>query len=265
MAPDAGIFEHLGRYLTHRGQLYVDAWEPKLPLSYETTGVLVLLSGGDMYRFHLLNVVLMSGAVCAIVGLVVILVYDINGDDVVAPLAGLSMFLLPGFAVRPAYGFKIKYLIVFCGLLAIYLYSRGYPALSDVAAAAGVGYWQVGAIFPLIVVGLAVQRRDMREVERVVAGGLGFTSLCYCRCFSCGIRPRRWSSRFSSSRYRRRNTRRCSLGSWPVSSTSNGRHRSSCLVGLALLTPLDTVSLVMTALSDAPNGGFRSAQRGLRF
>jgi hypothetical protein len=175
MAPDAGIFQHLGWYLTRGGRLYVDAWEPKLPLSYETTGILALLSGGDMYRLHLLSVVLMSGAVCAIVGLVVILVYDITGDDIAAPLAGLSMFLLPGFAVRPAYGFKAKYLLVLCGLLAIYLYTRGYPALSGVAAAASVGYWQAGAIFPLIVIGLAIQRRDTRALERVVAGGLGFT------------------------------------------------------------------------------------------
>nr|WP_230458904.1 MULTISPECIES: DolP-mannose mannosyltransferase [Haloarcula] len=175
MAPDAGIFQHLGWYLTRGGRLYVDAWEPKFPLSYETTEILALLSGGDMYRLHLLSVVLMSGAVCAIVGLVVILVYDITGDDIAAPLAGLSMFLLPGFAVRPAYGFKAKYLLVLCGLLAIYLYTRGYPALSGVAAAASVGYWQAGAIFPLIVVGLAIQRRDTRALERVVAGGLGFT------------------------------------------------------------------------------------------
>ena len=175
MAPDAGIFQHLGWYLTRGGRLYVDAWEPKLPLSYETTEILALLSGGDMYRLHLFSVILMSGAVCAIVGLVVILVYDITGDDIAAPLAGLSMFLLPGFAVRPAYGFKAKYLLVLCGLLAIYLYTRGYPALSGVAAAASVGYWQAGAIFPLIVVGLAIQRRDARALERVVAGGLGFT------------------------------------------------------------------------------------------
>jgi hypothetical protein len=175
MTPDAGIFQHIGWYLTRGGRLYVDAWEPKFPLSYETTGILALLSGGDMYRLHLLSVVLMIAAVCAIVGLVVILVYDITGDDVAAPLAGLSMFLLPGFAVRPAYGFKAKYLLVLCGLLAIYLYTHGYPALSGVAAAASVGYWQAGAIFPLIVVGLAIQQRDARALERVVAGGLGFT------------------------------------------------------------------------------------------
>jgi len=175
MTPDAGIFQHLGWYLTRGGRLYVDAWEPKFPLSYETTGILALLSGGDMYRLHLLSVVLMIAAVCAAVGLVVILVYDITGDDLAAPLAGLSMFLLPGFAVRPAYGFKAKYLLLLCGLLAIYLYTHGYPALSGVAAAASVGYWQAGAIFPLIVVGLAIQQRDTRALERVVAGGLGFT------------------------------------------------------------------------------------------
>ncbi|GCF14282.1 hypothetical protein Harman_22170 [Haloarcula mannanilytica] len=175
MAPDAGIFQHIGWYVTQGGRLYVDAWEPKFPLSYETTGLLAMLSGGDMYLLHLLSVLLMIGSVCAIVGLVVILVYDITGDDTAAALAGLSLFLLPGFAVRPAYGFKAKYLLVLCGLLAIYLYTRGYPALSGVAAAASVGYWQAGVIFPLLVVGLAIQQRDMRALERVVAGGLGFT------------------------------------------------------------------------------------------
>ncbi|MDS0220520.1 DolP-mannose mannosyltransferase [Haloarcula sp. S1AR25-5A] len=175
MAPDAGIFQHIGWYVTQGGRLYVDAWEPKLPLSYETTGILAVLSGGDMYRLHLLSVLLMIGSVCAIVGLVVVLVHDITGDDTAAALAGLSLFLLPGFAVRPAYGFKAKYLLVLCGLLAIYLYTRGYPALSGVAAAASVGYWQAGAIFPVIVVGLAIQHRDTRALERVVAGGLGFT------------------------------------------------------------------------------------------
>lgn len=175
MAPDAGIFQHIGWYVTQGGRLYAGAWEPKFPLSYETTGILAVLSGGDMYRLHLLSVLLMIGSVCAIVGLVVMLVYDITGDDTAAMVAGLSLFLLPGFAVRPAYGFKAKYPLVLCGLLAIYLYTRGYPALSGVAAAASVGYWQAGAIFPLIVVGLAIQQRDTRALERVVAGGLGFT------------------------------------------------------------------------------------------
>jgi len=175
MAPDAGIFQHIGWYVTQGGRLYVDAWEPKFPLSYETTGLLAVLSTGDMYRLHLLSVLLMAASVCVIVGLVVILVYDITGDDTAAALAGLSLFLLPGFAVRPAYGFKAKYPLVLCGLLAIYLYTRGYPALSGAAAAASVGYWQAAAIFPLLVVGMAIQQRDTRALERVVAGSLGFT------------------------------------------------------------------------------------------
>ncbi|WP_424004819.1 DolP-mannose mannosyltransferase [Haloarcula salina] len=175
MAPDAAIFEHIGWYLTQGGRLYVDAWEPKLPLSYETTGVLAVLSGGDMYRLHLLSVLLMIAAVCAIVGLVVIHVHDLTGNEVAAAIAGLSLFLLPGFAVRPAYGYKAKYMVVLCGLLAVYLYTREYPALGGAAAAASVGYWQAGAVFPLILVGLAVQQRNRQGLVRVVAGGLAFT------------------------------------------------------------------------------------------
>jgi len=176
MTSDAAIFEHIGWYITHGGRLYVDAWEPKLPLSYETTGVLSLVSGGDMYRLHLLSVLLMIVAVCAIVGLVAVHVHDLTGNEVAAAVAGLSLFLLPGFAVRPAYGYKAKYMVLLCGLLAVYLYTREYPALAGVAAAASVGYWQAGAIFPLILLGLALQQRNRRALVRIVAGGLAFTA-----------------------------------------------------------------------------------------
>ncbi len=71
------------------------------------------------------------------------LVYDVTDDDLVAPLAG-AMFLLPLFVFTAAVGFGYVYGL--CGLLAIYLYTRGYPALSGVAAAASVGSWQAGAI-----------------------------------------------------------------------------------------------------------------------
>jgi hypothetical protein len=33
MESDAGIYQHIGWYLTNGGALYIDAWEPKLPLS----------------------------------------------------------------------------------------------------------------------------------------------------------------------------------------------------------------------------------------
>lgn len=179
MTPDAGIFQHIGWLLTEGGRLYVDAWEPKPPLSFQTTAALAVVAGGDMRVYHVLNIVLMALAAVGIVVLVGLLAYHLTQDRYASALAGLSMFLLPGFVVRPAYGFKAKYMVLFAGLLAIYLAVRDRYAASGVAAAASVGYWQLGALFPLVVVGLAAQERDRRAVAEVVAGGLGFAALMF--------------------------------------------------------------------------------------
>lgn len=177
MTPDAGIFQHIGWYLTEGGCLYVDAWEPKLPLSFETTAALSLLAGDDMYLFHILNIALMMGAAVGIVLLVGALTYHLTEDSLASLVAGLSMFLLPGFAVRPAYGFKAKYFLLLTGLLALFFILNDRPLASGIAAAASVGYWQLGAIFPLLVVGLTLRQRDWRAFGAVALGGIGFTIL----------------------------------------------------------------------------------------
>ncbi|MFC6825174.1 DolP-mannose mannosyltransferase [Halopelagius fulvigenes] len=176
MTPDAGIFQHIGWFLTRGARLYADAWEVKPPLSFETTGILALLAGGDVYLLHLLSVLLMMVVACSIVGLVAALVWHSTRDRFAASIAGFSMFLLPGFLVRPAYGFKAKYMVLFAGLVAIYAYTRGYPALSGAAAAASVGYWQAAIIFPCLVVGMALRDGDRTNLVRTVAGGVAFTA-----------------------------------------------------------------------------------------
>lgn len=175
MPPDTGIFLHIGWYLTRGARLYVDAWEPKLPLSYEMTALLALLSGGNVYVLHILGVVLMMAAACGIVGVVSALVWDCTRDRFAASVAGFSVLLLPGFLVRPAYGYREKYLLLLAGLVAIYLYTHGYPALAGAAAAASVGYWQAAIVFPCIVVGMALQNRDWEALARSIGGGLAFT------------------------------------------------------------------------------------------
>lgn len=176
MTPDTGIFLHIGWYLTRGARLYADAWEPKLPLSYETTALLALLSGGDVYLLHMSSVVLMMAAACGVVGVVSALVWDITRDRFAASIAGLSVLLLPGFFVRPAYGYREKYLLLLAGLLAIYLYTHGYPALAGASAAASVGYWQAAIVFPCIVVGMALRNRNWEALARTIAGGLAFTA-----------------------------------------------------------------------------------------
>lgn len=174
MTPDAGIFQHAGWYMTRGGALYLDVWEPKPPLSYETTALLALVSGGDMTLYHLLNVGLMLGLAAGIVVLVGLLAHRLTADPLASTVAGLSMFLLPGFALRPALGYKAKYTLLFAGLLAIYLALEDRPFAAGVAGAAAVGYWQLSLIFPLVALGIAWG--DRRAVARLVAGGAALSA-----------------------------------------------------------------------------------------
>lgn len=179
MAPDAAIFQHIGWVVARGGRLYVDAWEPKLPLPFQTTAALAVLAGGDMSLFHLLNIALMVFAAVGSMVLVGLLTHHITGDEGASLLAGLSLLLLPGYLIRPAYGFKAKYLLLFCGLLSIYLLLNDHPVASGAAAAASVGYYQLGVIFPLVVVGLAWQRSGVRTAGKVVASGIALTVLSF--------------------------------------------------------------------------------------
>jgi hypothetical protein len=173
MTPDAAVFQHAGWYLTEGGALYLDVWEPKLPLSYQTTAVLSTLAGGDPLALHLLSTALTMAAAVGTVVLVGLLAHRLTDDVGASVLAGLSLFVLPGFAVRPVYGYKAKYLVLFVGLLCLWLALDDRPFAAGLAGAAAVGYWQLGAVFPLVALGLA--RHDRRAMGQVVAGGVALT------------------------------------------------------------------------------------------
>ena len=174
---DSIIFEYYGWYLARGARLYVDMWEVKPPLSYQTTAVLSLLSGGDQLLYHALSVALTNAAVVASVVLVGVLAAEVGGDARAGFVAGLAVYASPVAFVRATYGFKSKYFVVLAGLLAVLLLLRDRPLSGGVAAAAAVGYWQLAVVFPLVAVGLAVQRGGRRALARVAAGGAAMAAL----------------------------------------------------------------------------------------
>jgi hypothetical protein len=186
IAPDAALFQHAGWYLTNGARLYADVWDVKLPLTAELTAILATVAGDDVYALHLLSVGTMVLAACGIVVLVGRLTYELTADAYASTIAGLSMFLLAGFHVRPAYGVKARYFLLLAGLLAIYLSLRDAHFWSGTAAAASVGFWQLGAIFPVVLLALAAQRRDGRALARIVAGGVAFSALMFAPVLAWG-------------------------------------------------------------------------------
>jgi hypothetical protein len=121
---------------------------------------------------HLLNVLLTVTASVLSGVLVADLASGLTERRSSAFLGGLSVLILPGYFYLPAFGFKSKFFVVFTGLLAIWLTKRRFYALGGAAAAASVGYYQLAAIYPGIVLILAYQRGNIRAATRTALGGL---------------------------------------------------------------------------------------------
>ncbi|MFC6952163.1 DolP-mannose mannosyltransferase [Halorubellus litoreus] len=183
---DSKIFEYVGWQLARGTTLYVETFEVKPPLSFETTALLSLIAGDDQLLYHHLNVALTCAVAVLAVALVAEFAHALCGEPAAAVAAACSLYVLPQFALRSGFGFKAKYFVLAAGLLALWLArddvgvlgrvagdGRARSAsdvLAGVAAAAAVGYWQLAAVVPVVVLGMAA-RRGRRAVGRVVAGG----------------------------------------------------------------------------------------------
>ena len=167
---DAAFFQHAGWYVTQGSIPYADIWDIKPPLAIETTAVLAALVGGDPLSLHLSSVALVAGAAVGCSLLVGLLAHRLTGDGLAALLAGCTLLAMPAFYRLSANGFRPKYLTLLFGLGALVLALERRPLLAGTAAAASAGYWQYGAIFAILTLGIAVEHRDRRALARTALG-----------------------------------------------------------------------------------------------
>ncbi|NHN41897.1 DolP-mannose mannosyltransferase [Halorubellus sp. JP-L1] len=183
---DSRIFEYVGWQVARGTTLYVETFEVKPPLSFETTAALSLLAGDDQLLYHYLTVVATCVAAVCVVVLVGELAHDVTGEPAAAVAAGLSLYVLPLFALRSGFGFKAKYFVLATGLLAVWFAQRERDGLAGAAAAASVGYWQVALVFPVVVLAFATGR-GRRAVGRVVLGGAVVSALVLAPVLLAGV------------------------------------------------------------------------------
>lgn len=174
---DSAFFQHAGWYVTQGAVPYADIWDIKPPLTIETTAVLSVLAGGAPFTHHLLSVAVTGGAAVGCSLLVGVLAYHLTEDAWASLGAGLVLLTVPGFYYLSANGFRPKYLTLCLGLAALALQLRDHPLLAGIAAAASAGYWQYGAIFALLVLGLAFERRDRATPAYALVGMAAVTML----------------------------------------------------------------------------------------
>lgn len=174
---DPAIFQHAGWYITQGAVPYIDIWDVKPPLTFETTTILAYISGGNMLLLHYLSVIVTVAAGIGIVYLTGVLTHELTNDRTAGLAAGLTILAFTGFHYLPAQGFYPKYFSIFFGLLAIILQHRNNPVSSGAAAAMSAGYIQHGAIFAILVSFLAIQQGGRKRLTSTLGGMIGLTLL----------------------------------------------------------------------------------------
>ncbi len=174
MTGDAAYWQHTGWYVASGATPFVDMLAGKL-LSLETVTVLGFLSGGNMYVLHVLSVLLTSAVVIGTVMLAGYIVHHLTGDGVAAFIAGIGALAFPATHYMPILGFQGKLYALFFGMLGVYLFLKDRPFWSGAAAAAAAGYWQLGIIFPAVIVLLHAQR-GVSGLKKAVGGAAVVTA-----------------------------------------------------------------------------------------
>ena len=167
---DSVIFEYIGWHVARGAKLYTGIWEVKPPLAFELLSLLAAVSGDSVVTYHTLVLLFTSGAVVGSAVVVAAVVHELTDDTLGALTGGVAVFVLSEFYWRALIGFKSKYLVVVLGLLVVWLALRDRPILAGVTGAACIGFWQLSVIFPLVALGLFVQRRA--GVRRFLAAGV---------------------------------------------------------------------------------------------
>ena len=171
MTQDAAVFEHAGWFMTQGAKPYLDFWDPKPPLVFETTLLLAFFAQGNVYLIHLFSVLLTS---CAIIGILLLtesINFHLTENRLASVLGALVLLTVPGFYTLASRGFHPKYLMILCGLAAIYLQiKKRKPFLSGALAAASTTFWLPGGVFLLITLGLSVQKTRYKVLLSTILG-----------------------------------------------------------------------------------------------
>jgi len=104
--------------------------------------------------------------------LLAIIIHDFTGSKLAAAAAALTMVAFYGFPRLATLGFNTKNVVVFLGVLSLYLQLKRRPALSGVFGALSVGYWNVSIVFPALALMLAFEKGGWKAGKRTLAGGL---------------------------------------------------------------------------------------------
>lgn len=177
---DSKLFYHIGSIMQTGHVPYVDVWEVKPPLTYETAAIISFLGGRDPTTTHAMGVIFTYCMVLGVAVLLYILIKELFNDSRAGVLTAAVWLSYPAVHYFPALGFRVKYFALFFGILGLYLAVQHRWVLSGVATAFGAAYWQFAIVFCILAIGISAshaytkQRSFRNNWHSIAAVSFGF-------------------------------------------------------------------------------------------
>ena len=153
---DPIIFHYGGVLLSNGYSPYLYLWDIKPPLIYHVTALFALLSPNPWTQFYLGEFTALAMSVGTI-GLLSALVYRNTNNDYAAFTAGVTVIGFAKFTTLPGIGLMPKLFCFFFGLAGVWCMQSRRWILAATCATIAAGFWQFGAIFPVVVYGEAIR------------------------------------------------------------------------------------------------------------
>lgn len=174
---DAMFILHAGGYMTEGAVPYVDFWYINPPLIFYLSWLIATIGKSNPQTMHLIATVLSATAVVSSSVVLSYLSYEITGDELVAIMAGIGLFILPGIYGKPVRSFHPEYFYLFFGLAGFYYIERNRSFTPGALMAISAGFYQPGIIISIISIGRIYQKRGRQAIINYVLGGVLITFL----------------------------------------------------------------------------------------
>jgi hypothetical protein len=183
---DSSYYQHTGLMIAQGKIPYVHAWTAKPPMIPLSQWFLAVVSGGDRYLLHWLNIILTAGGSLTAILLLADFAGDFTGDSRAGLAAGLGLLGISAMYLKPAMGFRPKVFVACFGIASLWLQRKEHSFWSGVTGALAAGFWQIGVVFPMMSTLMALESDASTRWRRTVISFLGTVTLMLIPIFWMG-------------------------------------------------------------------------------
>lgn len=166
------IIQHSGWYLSHGGRIYIDFYSIKPPAVTELVSIISILLGRDVWNLHIGSIITTNALVILSGSLIGMISYRLTDNEIAGIVGGLAMFAQHNLFVSGwgGAGGLAHIGAIFVGFLGVYLALKRKWFLAGVFVAMAPAFYQLGLIFPVIVLGLSLHKSKRIDIMMSLGG-----------------------------------------------------------------------------------------------